>query len=70
MHNPKLPNIRMVLLPTVEVAVLPPLIGILLQYICLTLFLFHVSPLTGIMGLAPMCLVEFLPPLSLLLQFL
>ena len=53
-----------------EVAVLPPLIDVLLQYICSTLLLFRISPLTGVTGLAPVCLVEFLPPLSLLLQFL
>ena len=44
-----------------EVALLPPLIDMLSQHICLTLLSLHVSLVTGIMGLAPMCLVEFLP---------
>ena len=47
-----------------------PLFAILLQYSYSTLLSSHVSLLTGITGLAPMYLVEFLPPLSLLLQSL
>ena len=44
-----------------EVALLPPLIDMLSQHVCLTLLSLHVSLVTGIMGLAPICLVEFLP---------
>ena len=44
-----------------EVALLPPLIDVLSQHICLTLLSLHVSLVTGITGLAPMCSVEFLP---------
>ena len=51
-----------------EVALLPPLIVVLLQYAYLTLLSLHVSPLTGVTGLALMCLVEFIPPSFLLLQ--
>ena len=43
-----------------EVAVLPPLIDVLLQYVCSTLLSFHISPLTGVVGLAPVCLVDSL----------
>ena len=45
-----------------EVALLLPLAVILFQYIYLTLLSLRISLLTGVMGLAPMCLVEFLPP--------
>ena len=70
--QPNLPCIQVHLdhFHDLEVAVLLPLVDVLLQYVCSTLLSFCVSPLTGVMGLAPMCLVEFLPPLSLLLQFL
>ena len=44
-----------------EVALLPPLIAMLSQHVYLTLLSLHVSLVTGIAGLAPMCLVEFLP---------
>ena len=48
-------------LHNIEVALLLPLVDVLFQHIYLTLLSLHVSLVTGIAGLAPVCSVEFLP---------
>ena len=66
LHLPTLPDH----LRDLEVALLPPLVVVLFQYDCSTLLSLHISLVTGITGLAPVCSVEFPPPVFLPLQCL
>ena len=52
------------------VTLLSLLAAVLFQYGCLALLSLQISLLTGVMALVPVYLVEFLPLLSLPLQFL